>query len=72
MISYASPIRSYTHEVEQEAPRELPEKHSASEWPSSDAIDFKDLVLSYRPEIPLVVKCVSMIIGGGEGRRLAL
>ena len=65
MITYA-PIRSYTHEVEQEAPHELPDKQPASEWPSRGAIDFKDVVLSYRPELPPVVKGVSMSIGGGE------
>ena len=48
-------IVHYATEVEQEAPHELPYK-PASPWPSQGRVEIKDIVLSYRPELPPVLR----------------
>ncbi|KAH8099948.1 ABC protein [Cristinia sonorae] len=52
--------------TEQEAPHELPERKPAPEWPAKGALDFKDVVMRYRPGLPFVLKGLSMYINGGE------
>ncbi|KAI6025620.1 ABC protein [Pisolithus orientalis] len=61
-------ITRYTQEgtVPQEAPHEIPEKHPPLEWPQNGAVQFKDVQMSYRPGLPLVLKGVSFSIEGSE------
>ncbi|KAF5392368.1 hypothetical protein D9757_001460 [Collybiopsis confluens] len=56
----------YSNEVEQEAAHELPECKPPSPWPSQGQVEFKNVVLKYRPELPPVLREVSMTIKGGE------
>ena len=56
----------YTTEVEQEAPHEIPDKKPAVSWPAQGRIVLKDVVLSYRPELPSVLKGLSMDVKAGE------
>jgi ATP-binding cassette subfamily C (CFTR/MRP) protein 1 len=35
-------------------------------WPESGAIEFTDLVMSYRPGLPPVLRGVSLHVRGGE------
>jgi len=56
----------YGTEVEQEAPYDLPENKPPAPWPSEGNIEMKDVVLSYRPELPSVLKGMSMSVKGGE------
>ncbi|OWZ10198.1 ABC transporter [Phytophthora megakarya] len=54
--------------------RQIPQEEDASDcipinsavWPSQGAIKFDNLCLKYRPELPLVLRGVSMDIHGGE------
>ncbi|GMF19703.1 unnamed protein product [Phytophthora fragariaefolia] len=39
---------------------------NSAEWPSQGSIKFNNLCLKYRPELPLVLRGVSMNIRGGE------
>ncbi|KAI0300742.1 ABC transporter [Russula brevipes] len=56
----------YARDLEQEPPHELPEVKPAAPWPSEGKLEIKDAVLKYRPELPLVLKGLSMNVQGGE------
>ncbi|KAJ3795163.1 ABC transporter [Lentinula aff. detonsa] len=56
----------YAEEIEQEAAHELPDKKPPSPWPSRGHVVFKDVVLKYRPELPPVLKGISVNVQGGE------
>ncbi|KAF5367964.1 hypothetical protein D9758_004466 [Tetrapyrgos nigripes] len=56
----------YAHSVEQEAPHEIPETKPPTSWPSSGAIEMENVVASYRPGLPAVLKGVSLNAAGGE------
>jgi ABC-type bacteriocin/lantibiotic exporter with double-glycine peptidase domain len=59
-------ILHYSHEVEQEAPHQLPDHKPPPEWPSSGQITLDNIVLNYRPGLPAVLKGLSLNIKGGE------
>ncbi|VDB84771.1 unnamed protein product [Peniophora sp. CBMAI 1063] len=56
----------YARHIEQEPPHEIPEKAPAQPWPATGRIEFKDMVLKYRPELPPVIKGLTMSVEGGE------
>ncbi|KAL0575903.1 hypothetical protein V5O48_006076 [Marasmius crinis-equi] len=56
----------YAEEVEQEAPHELPDAKPKDPWPVQGGVSFKDVVLRYRPELPPVLKGISMDVKAGE------
>ncbi|KAG6817160.1 hypothetical protein H0H87_012121 [Tephrocybe sp. NHM501043] len=59
-------IVHYATAVEQEAPHEVPATKPPKEWPAHGSVELKDVVLSYRPELPPVLKGLSMTVGAGE------
>jgi ABC-type bacteriocin/lantibiotic exporter with double-glycine peptidase domain len=56
----------YACDLEQEPPHEIPESKPAASWPSDGKLEIKDAFLKYRPELPLVLKGLSMSVKGGE------
>ncbi|PPQ72540.1 hypothetical protein CVT26_004018 [Gymnopilus dilepis] len=56
----------YASEVEQEALHDLPSRKPLAPWPSEGRIQFKDVVLKYRPELPAVLKGISIKIENRE------
>ncbi|KAF5366995.1 hypothetical protein D9758_003982 [Tetrapyrgos nigripes] len=56
----------YGQHIEQEAPHELPDSKPPAPWPSQGRIEFKDVVLRYRPELPPVLKGISLNVKAGE------
>ena len=56
----------YANELEQESPHHLPDHTPPAPWPSAGAIEFNEIVLKYRPELPAVIKGLSMSIRPGE------
>lgn len=52
--------------IEQEAPHEIPDHKPPGDWPSGGAIEFKDVVMSYRPGLPAILKGLSLRIEPGE------
>ena len=56
----------YTQEVEQDADYERPENKPSPEWPAQGAIEFKDVEMNYRPELPTVFKGLTMNVQGEE------
>ncbi|KAG1831992.1 ABC transporter [Suillus subalutaceus] len=56
----------YTKEVEQEAAHEVEDSPAPADWPSRGEIVMKDVVMRYRPELPPVLKGLSMSLSPGE------
>ncbi|KAF8273331.1 P-loop containing nucleoside triphosphate hydrolase protein [Lactarius quietus] len=56
----------YARDLEQEPPHEIPEQKPVAPWPSNGKVEIKEAVLKYRPELPLVLKGLSMSVEGGE------
>ena len=56
----------YARDLEQEPPHEIPERKPAASWPRDGKLEIKDAILKYRPELPLVLKGLSMTVKGGE------
>ncbi|KAG7097474.1 hypothetical protein E1B28_004817 [Marasmius oreades] len=59
-------ILYYSHAVEQEPPHELPENKPPPQWPKAGSIEMSDVVVSYRPGLPPVLKGVTLDVRGGE------
>ena len=52
-------------ELPQEAPHRIPEKQPKRGWPQSGRIEMRSVHFRYRPELPLVLKDISVDIKGG-------
>ncbi|QRV97503.1 ABC transporter transmembrane region [Ceratobasidium sp. AG-Ba] len=59
-------ILHYAQHVEQEAAYEVPEKEPPASWPEHGEVELKDVVMSYRPGLPAVLRGLSVRITGGE------
>jgi ABC-type multidrug transport system fused ATPase/permease subunit len=59
-------IVHYSREVEQEPPLEIPANKPPPSWPAEGRIELSNVVLKYRPELPIVLKGISLSIGAGE------
>ncbi|THH02765.1 hypothetical protein EW026_g125 [Hermanssonia centrifuga] len=59
-------IIHYASELEQEPPHLLPDRTPPAPWPAKGAVEMNDVVLKYRPELPEVLKGMSMSIQPGE------
>ncbi|KAG8987811.1 hypothetical protein FRB90_003131 [Tulasnella sp. 427] len=58
----------YTREdlIEQEPPHIIETSRPPPEWPTQGALEFRDVVMKYRPNLPPVLKRITMDIKGGE------
>ena len=54
------------NKLEMEADPILPTDPAEGEWPTAGAVEFKDVELRYRPELPLVLKGLTFTIEAGE------
>ncbi|TFK72957.1 ABC transporter [Pluteus cervinus] len=59
-------IVHYATAIEQERPHEIPANKPAVSWPAEGRVEMKDVVLSYRPELPPVLKGITMDVHAGE------
>ena len=59
-------ILYYACDLEQEPPHEIPDQKPPSPWPGNGKLEINEAVLKYRPELPLVLKGLSMSVEGGE------
>ncbi|KAF5382133.1 hypothetical protein D9615_004305 [Tricholomella constricta] len=59
-------IVHYATAVEQEAPHEIPDMKPPSQWPAHGRVELRDVVLNYRPDLPPVLKGISMTVTAGE------
>jgi len=56
----------YVTGLEQEAHHELPDKKPPITWPAEGHLELKNVVFNYRPELPPVLKGISMTVNAGE------
>jgi ABC-type multidrug transport system fused ATPase/permease subunit len=56
----------YAEEIEQEPAHELPDNKPPAPWPSQGRVEFNNVVLKYRPELPPVLKSISFSVKAGE------
>jgi ABC-type bacteriocin/lantibiotic exporter with double-glycine peptidase domain len=59
-------IVHYAAEIEQEAQHNLPDQVHPARWPAEGSMVFRDVVFKYRPELPPVLKGLTMSIQAGE------
>ncbi|KAK4055619.1 hypothetical protein OIV83_000165 [Microbotryomycetes sp. JL201] len=59
-------VLHYGNHLEQEAPAVLEDRRPENKWPSQGAINFDKVVMRYRPELPPVLKGLSLSINAGE------
>ncbi|KAF8502624.1 YGR281Wp-like protein [Russula emetica] len=65
-INSVERIVYYAHDLGQEPRHETPERKPGALWPSKGKLEIKDAFLKYRPELPSVLKGLSMTVKGGE------
>ncbi|KAI0661576.1 ABC protein [Cubamyces menziesii] len=53
-------------QIPQEAPHEVSTNKPSPDWPARGEIEFKEVVMRYRPGLPFVLKGLSMHVNGGE------
>ncbi|EIN04040.1 hypothetical protein PUNSTDRAFT_55872 [Punctularia strigosozonata HHB-11173 SS5] len=59
-------IMHYATAIEQEAPAEVPGNKPPADWPANGEVEMEQVVMKYRPELPPVIKGISMRVRGGE------
>ena len=59
-------IIHYGKNLEQEPPHEIPETKPKMPWPAEGRVEIKDAVLRYRPELPDILRGLSMDVAPGE------
>ncbi|OWB67367.1 hypothetical protein B5S30_g2725 [[Candida] boidinii] len=59
-------LNHYACDLEQEAPFEIPERDPHPDWPAEGAIQFDNVCLRYREDLPTVLKNISLNIKPNE------
>lgn len=59
-------VLHYANELEQEAQHTIEEKKPAAPWPFEGRIEFKDVRMRYREELPDVLQGLTMSVGASE------
>ncbi|GAA5902364.1 hypothetical protein JCM6882_000511 [Rhodosporidiobolus microsporus] len=59
-------VMHYANNLEREAPAVIEDSRPPAEWPKDGGVEFKDVVMSYRPELPPVLKGLNLSIKPGE------
>jgi ABC-type multidrug transport system fused ATPase/permease subunit len=62
----AERIMHYANELEQEAPHKIEATQPKPEWPDQGRIEFKDVRMRYREELPEVLKGLTLSVGAAE------
>ncbi|KAH9173294.1 putative ATP-binding cassette transporter protein YOR1 [Lactarius sanguifluus] len=65
-INSVERIVYYARDLEQELPHEIPDQKPPAPWPIHGKLEINEAVLRYRPELPLVLKGLSMSVEGRE------
>ncbi len=65
-LNSAERIIEYGSSLEQEAAHELPDTKPPASWPAEGRIEFKDVTMRYRPELPPALKNMSLSVGKAE------
>jgi ABC-type multidrug transport system fused ATPase/permease subunit len=62
----AERIMHYANELEQERDHNIADRKPEASWPSEGRIEFKDVRMKYRDELPDVLKGLSLSVGAAE------
>jgi ABC-type multidrug transport system fused ATPase/permease subunit len=62
----AERIMHYASELEQEAPHQIQDRSPGASWPDQGRIEFKDVHMRYREELPEVLKGLTLSVGAAE------
>ncbi|WVQ95135.1 hypothetical protein IAU59_002229 [Kwoniella sp. CBS 9459] len=62
----AERIMHYANEIEQEAPHQITEVKPPTSWPHDGRIEFNNVKLRYRDELPDVLKGLTLSVGANE------
>lgn len=62
----AERIMHYANQLEQEQPHQIEATKPAASWPAEGRIEFKDVRMRYREELPDVLKGLTMSVGAAE------
>jgi ABC-type multidrug transport system fused ATPase/permease subunit len=62
----AERIMYYANNLEQEPPHEIPERKPDTTWPAQGEITFDNVVMKYRPELPDVLKGLTIHVKPSE------
>ncbi|KAF9111885.1 hypothetical protein BGX27_004328 [Mortierella sp. AM989] len=65
-MNSAERLVHYTDSLAQERPPEKPENKPPTSWPSEGKIDFKNVSMRYRPELPRVLRNISFEVQAGH------
>ncbi|KAI5474500.1 ABC transporter [Pseudohyphozyma bogoriensis] len=65
-LSSVERLQHYADSLEHEAPSEIPETAPAASWPQKGAIEFSNVEMRYRPELPPVLRGFSLKVRPGE------
>lgn len=65
-ITSVERVVHYARNIEQEPAHEIPERTPVAPWPSVGALEIKDVVFKYRPELPSVLKGINLSVRPGE------
>ncbi|BGP58188.1 hypothetical protein JCM8202v2_005849 [Rhodotorula sphaerocarpa] len=56
----------YANKLDREAPAVIEDNRPPEVWPAGGAVEFKNVVMSYRPDLPPVLKGLSLSVKAGE------
>ncbi|KAL7424431.1 ATP-binding cassette transporter yor1 [Cryptotrichosporon argae] len=62
----AERILHYANELEQEAAHEIEAARPPAQWPAEGTVEFDNVFMKYRPELPDVLKGLSLKVGAAE------
>lgn len=65
-MSSVERLAHYGNQLEQEAPAIIENMRPPTSWPGQGAINFDNVVMSYRPGLPQVLRGLSFSVQGGE------
>ncbi|KAF9160636.1 hypothetical protein BGX21_001995 [Mortierella sp. AD011] len=65
-MNSAERLVHYVENLAQERPPEKPENKPSASWPSEGRIDFKNVSMRYRPELPRVLRNISFEVQPGH------
>jgi len=53
-------------EIAQEPPHEDPKRAPPKEWPSQGRVEFRNVTMAYRPDLPAILNGINVDIKAGE------
>lgn len=65
-MASAERVLEYANDLDQELPHDIPDKKPPSNWPAEGRIDFQNVIMGYRPELPAVLKNFTLSVRPAE------